>query len=123
MDELGKIFGNILSSMPSETKDDAGNGNKPFPARDAPPSASAEAFTPSPQTDGSQNADFSGLLRSLSSASPPSTQRRALFTALKPYLRPARLAKLERAQSLIGAAYSVRAVLGTLGTLEGVRDV
>jgi len=38
-----------------------------------------------------------------------------LLAALKPYMRPSRQEKIERAQSLLRTAYSMRALLSSLG--------
>lgn len=38
-----------------------------------------------------------------------------LLAALKPYLRPQRQEKIDRAQSMLGTAYSVRGLLSSLG--------
>ena len=114
MDDIGKILGNILSSMPES------NGGAQ--SQNAAPAGDTQRGAPSSAPQGG-GADIFGLLNSLSPGASRSSPRMALLSALKPYLKPARRSTVDHAQNVISTAYSVRAALGMLDSMKGARDV
>ena len=113
MDDIGKILGNILSSMP-----ESGGAQE----RSAASAGDTQRVSPPPPPQGG-GSDFFGLLNSLSHGASRSSPRMALLSALKPYLKPARRSTVDHAQSVISTAYSVRAALGMLDSMKGAHDV
>lgn len=123
MDELGKLFQSLLGGASPDTSGDT-------PADDAADVSSAdsapstqEAANDAVETNADAGMDFSGLsnlLGSFSQPTPETNQKMQLLIALKPYLRDARREKLERAQSLLSTAYSVRSILSSLGGILNV---
>ena len=122
MDELGKLFQSLLDGASSETSGDA-------PADDATDvlsdtgtqdqSAAQDAVEASADA-GLDLSGLSNLFGSFAAPKPEANPKMQLLMALKPYLRDARREKLERAQSLLNTAYSVRAILSSLGGILNV---
>lgn len=123
MDELSKLFQSLLDGASPDTSGDT-------PADDAADVLSADgassaqdAAKDAVEANADAGMDFSGLsnlLGSFSQPVPETNQKMQLLIALKPYLRDARREKLERAQSLLNTAYSVRSILSSLGGILNV---
>lgn len=111
MDELGKLFQSLLDGASSDS-----SGEAPPDAADVlSPDGTDPAQAQDSTDDGLDLSGLSSLLGSFSPPKPEANQKMQLLIALKPYLRDARREKLERAQSLLNTAYSVRAILSSLG--------
>ena len=75
-----------------------------------------EAGTEAPEAAPAAAApDLSAILGAMPMPGGQENRKVRLLSALKPYLRPARQEKLERAQALLGTAYTVRGLLSSLG--------
>ena len=103
MDDFGKILQDLVKNLPQDAAAPA------KPAQDAQDALSAEGMAMPAMPE------LSSILGKLPPPMPMNNRKLQLLAALKPYMRPSRQEQIDRAQSLLRTAYSMRALLSSLG--------
>ena len=111
MDTLGKLFQSLLDDATDEASAQTSEETVTPEAEEAVEAFSA-ADTP--------QFDLGSLLGGLSGGDAPRSDKLQLLCALKPYLRDGRRRKLDRIESLLSTAYTVRSLLSSLGGILNV---
>ena len=109
--DLGNFFQNLLDDASAHPAAEASEEAVSSDTQDA-----VETFASGEDGD----FDFGSLLGGISGESAPQNEKLQLLCALKPYLRDARRRKLDRMESLLSTAYTVRGLLSGLGGILNV---